>query len=168
MVHEGVAIAEEDVRDSLLLGDLPDALLIVEVGRVLRKPHDPDMLPDVPVSQEGSGLLRRVNRPVVQHQDDPFPRSSGAKQESANEEKELCAVLPTLNHTGNQRTVLARGVVERSEGGNLAVLPRRRDLHLPSPSHPSPGQVRVKMEVGFIFEPEFVSGARAKSPFFRA
>jgi hypothetical protein len=34
--------------------------------------------------------------------------------------------------------------------------------------HPCPRQMRVKVEVGLVLEPEFVPGARATSPFFKA
>lgn len=168
MVHQRVPVAEEDVRNALLLRDLPDSLLVVEIGRVLGKPHHADMLADVGMSQEGGGLLGRVDGSVVQGEDDPLPSPARAQKKPPYEEKELGAVLTPLAHAWNQRAVLPRRVIECAESGYLGVLPGRGHLHLSAPSHPSPGQVRVKMEVGLVLEPEFVSGSWAKSPFFRA
>ena len=167
MVHERVAIAEQDVGNALLFGDLPDPLLIIEVGRVLGQPQDSDVLADVRMGEEGGVLLRGVNRPVVQNENDALPRSMRSKQQPTNEEKKRGAVLASLGHARNERAVQTRGVVDGSESRYLAVLPRRRDLHLLSSPHPGPCPVRVKMEVGFILEPEFVPGSCAKSPFFR-
>lgn len=159
MIHQGVATAEQNVGDTLLFGDFPDPFLIVEVGRVLGQPQDSDVLADVGMGEEGRGLLRSVNRPVVQGQDDALSGSPCPKKQPTNEEKKLGAVLATLDHTRNEGAVLTSGVVDGSEGRYLAVLPRRRDLHLLSSPHPSSCQVRVKMEVGFILEPEFVLGS---------
>ena len=168
MVHERVATAEQDVSDALLFGDLPDPLLIIEVGRVLGQPQDSDVLADVRMGEKGRGLLRGVNRSIVQDENDALSSSPRSEQQPADKEEELSAVLASLGHARNERAVLTRGVVNGSESRYLAVLPRRRDLHLLSPPHPGPCQVRVKMEVGFILEPEFVPGSCAKSPFFRA
>lgn len=168
MVHEGVSIAEQDVGNALLLGDFPHTLLVVQIGRVLGKPKNPDVLTDLRMSQKCHGLLRRMDRPVVQSQDDPLPGFSGANDQPADKEDELGAVLSTLGYARNQGPVLAGGVVDRPEGCNLAVLSRRGDLKLLSSTHPGSRQVRVKMEVGFVFEPEFESSATAKSPFFKA
>jgi len=168
MIHQGIATAEQNVGDTLLFGDFPDPLLIVEVGRVLGQPQDLDVLADVGMGEKGCGLPRSVNRPVVQGEDDALSGSPRSDQQPSDKEEKLSAVLASLGHTRNERAVLTRGVVDGSEGRDLAVLPRRRDLHLFSSPHPGPRQVRVKMEVGFILEPEFVSGSCAKSPFFRA
>lgn len=168
MVHEAVPIAEQDVRNALLLGDLPHSLLVVQIGRVLRKPENPDVLADLRMSQKSHRLLRRMDRPVVQSQDDALPSLPSTNNKPTNEEDELGAVLSTLGHTRNQGAVFSGAVVDRPEGGNLAVLPRRGDFELLSPTHPGSRQVRVKMEVCFVFEPEFESSIPAKSPFFRA
>jgi len=168
MVHEGVSIAEQDVRNALLLGDFPHTLLVVEIGRVLGKPEDSDVLADLRMSQESHGLLRRMDRPVVQSQDDALAGLPGVNDQPADKEDELGAVLSTLGYARNQGSVLSGGIVDRSEGCNLAVLPRRGDLELLASAHPGSRQVRVKMEVGFVLEPEFESSATAKSPFFKA
>lgn len=168
MVHEGVPVAEQDVRHPLLLGDFPHTLLVVEIGRVLGKPENSDVLADLRMSQKCHRLLRRMDRPVVQSQDDALPGLPSTNDKSTDKEDELGAVLSTLGHTRNQGAVFSGAVVDRPEGGNLAVLPRRGDLELLSPTHPGSRQVRVKMEVGFVLEPEFEPGAAAKSPFFRA
>lgn len=168
MVHEGVSIAEQDVRDALLLGDFPHTLLVVQIGRVLGKPENSDVLTDLRMSQKSHGLLRRMDRPVVQSQDDALPSFASANDQPADKENELGAVLSALGYARNQGPVLSGGVVDRPEGCNLAVLSRRGDLELLSSTHPGSRQVRVKMEVGFVLEPEFESSATAKSPFFRA
>jgi hypothetical protein len=109
-----------------------------------------------------------MNRSVVQGENDPLSGSPRAKQQPTDEEKKLSAVLASLGHARNERSVLTRRVVDGTEGSDLAVLPRRGDLHLLSSPHPGARQMRVKMEVGFILEPELVSGSCAESPFFRA
>lgn len=168
MVHQRVPAGEEDIGDALLLGDFPDSFLVIEVGRVLGKPHHPDVPSHVRMSHEGSGLLGRVDRTVVQGQDNPFSRLARTQQQATHEEKELGAVLASLAHPWNQRTMLPRRVVEGAEGGNLGILSGRGYLHLLAPSHPGTCQMRVKVEVGFVLEPEFVSGSGPESPFFRA
>lgn len=168
MVHEGVSIAEQDVRDALLLGDLPHSLLVVQIRRVLGKPENLDVLTDLRMSQESPGLFRRMDRSVVQSQDDSLPSPSSANDQPTDKEDELCAVLSTLGHSRNQGAVFSGSVVDRPEGCNLAVLSRRGDLKLLSSAHPGSRQVRVKMEVGFVLEPELESSSTAKSPFFRA
>src|SRR5437763_11542463 len=78
MIHQGVPIAEQDIGHALLLGDFPHTLLVVQIGRVLWKPENPDVLTDLRMSQKSHGLLRRMDRPVVQSQDDAlssFPSS---------------------------------------------------------------------------------------------
>ena len=168
MFHEGVSVSEQDVRNTLLLGDFPHTLLVVEIGRVLGKPENSDVLTDLRMSQKSHSLLRRMDRPVVQSQDDALPSFASANDQATDKEDELSAVLSTLGDARNQGPVLSGGVIDRSEGSNLAVLARRGDLELLSSTHPGSRQVRVKMEVGLVFEPEFESSTTAKSPFFRA
>src|SRR5213078_3433471 len=122
MIHQGVATAEQDVCDSLLFGHLPDPLLVVEVGRILGQPQNLDVFSDIRMGQEGRGLLRGVNRPIVQYEDDALSGSPRPKQQSTDEEKELGAVLASLGHTRNEGSVLTRGVVDGPEGRDLAVL----------------------------------------------
>jgi hypothetical protein len=168
MIHQRVAVTEQDVGHTLLFGDLPHSFLVVEVGGILGQPQDLNVLADIGMSQEGGGPLRRVNRSVVQREDDALTSSSRAKQQSTDEEKKLGAVLASFDDARDERAVLTRGVVDGPEGGDLAVLAGRRDLHLLSSPHPGLRQVRMKMEVGFVLEPEFVSSPWSKSPFFRA
>lgn len=168
MIHQGLAIGEKNVCDSLFLGDLPDPLLVVEIGRVLGQPIDLDVLPYVGMIQEGERLLGRMDGPVVQGEDDSLTGSSSTDEQRADEEQELPAILSTFCNPGHQGAVLSRRVVDRPEGSDLAVLTGRGNLHLLPTLHPSASQVRMKMEVGFVLEPEFVSGTRVKSPFFRA
>jgi len=35
MIHQGVAVAEKNIGDTLLLGDLPHPLLVVQIGAYL-------------------------------------------------------------------------------------------------------------------------------------
>jgi len=161
MIHQGVAIAEEHVGDALLLGKLPHALLIVQVRRVLGKPSDAYVLPDVRMIQEGGGLLRRVDGAVVQCQDDPLSGPSSPQQQPSHEENELRAVLSSLGDSRHQGAMLPGRVVDGPERSDFGVLTRRRDVHLLASPHPGASQVRVKMEVGLVLEPEFVAGSRA-------
>jgi hypothetical protein len=64
--------------------------------------------------------------------------------------------------------VLSGAVVDGSEGRDFAVLAGRGNLHLLPSAHPRPSQMRVKVEVGLVLEPEFVSDSRATGPFFKA
>ena len=168
MIHEGVAIAEENIGDTLLLGDLPHPLLVIEVGSILGKPKDPDVLSDLRMIQERHRLLRGVDRAVVQGEDDALPSLPGVNDEPAYKEDELGAILASLGHARHQGAVFSGGVVNRSEGRDLAVLTGRWDRQLLASTHPRARQVRVKMEVGFIFEPELESRSTTKSPFFKA
>ncbi len=166
MIDESFAVAEQDVRDALLLRDLPHALLVVEVGSVLGKPEDLDVLPNLRVIRERHRLLRGVNPAVVQGKNDAPSCRPSSNHQTTDEEDELGAILASLGHARDERAVLSRGIVDRSESGNLAVLARRRNGHLLAPAHPRSRQVGVKMEVGFIFEPELKSRIPPESPFF--
>lgn len=168
MIDKSFPVAEQDVRDALLLGDFPHALLVIEVGSVLGKPEDLDVLPNLRVIQERHRLLRGVDRAVVQDKNDAPPGFPSSNHQPTDEEDELSAILASLGHARDERAVLSRGVVDRSESGNLAVLAGRRNGHLLPPAHPRSRQVRVKMEVGFILEPELKSRIPTESPFFRA
>ena len=168
MIDESFPVAEQDVRDALLLGDFPHALLVIEVGSVLGKPEDLNVLPNLRVVQERHRLLRCVDRAVVQGKNDAPSCLPSSNHQTTDKEDELGAILASLGHSRDERAVLSRGVVDRSEGSNLAVLARRRNGHLLAPAHPRSRQVRVKMEVGFILEPELKSRIPAESPFFKA
>jgi len=61
MIHQGVASVEEHVGHTLLFGELPHALLVVQVRSVLGQPKNTDVLPNLRVIQEGGALLRRMD-----------------------------------------------------------------------------------------------------------
>ncbi len=168
MIHQGVAVAEKDIGDTLLLGDLPHPLLVVQIGGILGKPEDPDVLSDLGMIQKSHRLLRGVDGAVVQSEDDALPSLSGVNDEPTHKKDELGAVLSPLGDARHQGAMLSGGVVNRSERRHLAVLAGRRNGQLLASTHPRTRQVRVKMEVGFVFEPELESRSTTKSPFFKA
>lgn len=167
MIHQRDASVEEDVGDSLLFGDLPNTFLIVQVGGVLGEPEDLDVFPDVRVIEKRPAFLRRMNRSVVQDENDPAARSTSTNEQATGEEQELSAVLASLGHAGDQGSVLSGTVVDGSEGRDFAVLAGRGDLHLPPSTHPRPSQMRMKVEVRLVLEPELVSNSRSTGPFFK-
>jgi hypothetical protein len=168
MIHQRGASIEEDVGDALLFGDLPDAFLIVQVGRVLGEPEDLNVFLDVGMLEKRPAFLRRVDRSVIQGENDPSAGSPSTNEQATGEEQELSTVLPSFGYAGDKGSVLPRAVVDGPEGRDFAVLTGRGNLHLLPSTHPSPSQMRVKVEVGLVLEPKFVSDSRPTSPFFRA
>jgi hypothetical protein len=168
VIHQRGSPVEEHVGNALLFGDLPNPFLIIEVGRVLGEPEDLDVLSNVRMIEKRPAFLRRMDWSIVQRENDPAAGSPGTYQEAPGEEQELSAVLASFSHAGDKGSVLSGAVVDGSEGRNFAVLTGRGNLHLPPSAHPRPGQMRVKMEVGFVLEPEFVSDSWPAGPFFKA
>ncbi len=168
MIHQRGSSVEKDVGNPLLFGNLPNTLLIVEIGSVLGEPEDLDVFPNVGMIEKRPGFLRRMDRPVVQGQNDPAAGSTSTNEQATDEEQELSAVLAPFGNAGDKGSVLSGGVVDGSESRDFAVLAGRGNLHLLPSTHPRPCQMRVKVEVDLVLEPEFVPDSRATGPFFKA
>jgi len=116
------------------------------------KPEDLQMLFDIfQVSGEGLGMVRCA---LIHHHHDSSAGTPGATHQLLQEDLYAPGGLTRLHVVEEQPSSIA----ERPKDGLLAVNAGGTNPLLPASGHPSSGQVRMQMKLGFILIPQFVVG----------
>lgn len=167
VIRKRIPIGEQDVRYALFLGHFPHSLLVVEIRSVLGKPENPEVLTNLRLIQKSPDLLGRMDRSMIDRQNDSFPRVARVFQQPMDKDQKLERAFSAFGYFGNVVEMLSTGIVDGAEGRDFLVLTWRGDLGLFSSAHPHSCQMRMQVEIRLVFEPQFVASRRFQSPFFR-
>lgn len=126
----------------------------------MRQPEHLNVLFDIlEVVMNGLGVMRIA---LVHHQDDSSSCPSSAVNEFLQQNAESPGRFSRLGVVQERSVAVTPG----SEDGHLLVAPGTADPQLSAARHPGARQMGMKVELGFVLEPEFVIGSRSDRPFF--
>lgn len=167
-IPERIPTGEQDVRYALFLGDLPHTLLVIKIRSVLGKPENPNMFANIGLFPKRFDFLGRMNRAVIDRQDNLFFRLARMLQQPMGKDQKLERAFPAFGYPWNVMEMLPAGIIDGAEGHDFLVLTWRGDLGLFPPAHPHPSQMGMEVKIRLIFVPQFVACRELQSPFFRA
>ena len=153
-----VHVAEAVVRQARTLDVLPDAVDVVQLRTVGRKPHHTES--GVDLREVLPRHYRRVVARVVQ--DEHAVAAAVLRGEFGNEAQEVPGVLPGADAVAD----VIGPVVERTVDDELPVLPGRRHLDRLALGLPHLHEMGVQVDFGLVEEQELYPGTGFQGLFF--